>query len=289
MTIAVETTKQTCPECDGAVREADAEAHCTQCGLVVDADQIDHGPEWIAYTSAERNEKKRVGSPRTERRHDKGLGGQIGIASSGDVEIHSNVEEWTRFDSKKTQNQAHLLGDVRRICDRLGLEGDLVDRACRLASEGHDADLAYGRSIEVVAAAAVLATCREHGLPVTASQLTEWADVNQSLLYQIYHEVVDESNVQPTLIEPVEFVPQLVSELELSPEVEQEARELALEAQADAIHVGRDPKGFAGSAVYAVGKRHEYWTTQPDVADAADVSVVTIRNNRDELQEAGLL
>lgn len=289
MSSTVATAARTCPECNGAVREADAEAHCTQCGLVVDADQIDHGPEWIAYTSAERDEKKRVGSPRTERRHDKGLGGQIGNATSGGVEIHSNVEEWTRFDSKKTQNQAHLLGDVRRICDRLGLEGDLVDRACRLASEGHNANLACGRSIEVVATAAVLATCREQGLPVTASQLTEWADVNQSLLYRVYHEVVDEAGVKPTLVEPVEYVPQLVSELELSSAVEQEARELALEAQAEVIHVGRDPKGFAGSAVYAVGKRHEYWTTQPDVADAADVSVVTIRNNRDEIQEAGLL
>jgi transcription initiation factor TFIIB len=34
------------PECDGSVRREGYETVCTDCGLVIDDDHIDHGPDW---------------------------------------------------------------------------------------------------------------------------------------------------------------------------------------------------------------------------------------------------
>ncbi|WP_305080128.1 TFIIB-type zinc ribbon-containing protein, partial [Natronomonas sp. LN261] len=55
----------TCPECNARL-EADSEhgeTVCTECGLVVEEDEIDRGPEWRAFDSAEKDQKSRVGAP----------------------------------------------------------------------------------------------------------------------------------------------------------------------------------------------------------------------------------
>jgi len=52
-----------CPECSGRlVSDTEhGETVCADCGLVVADDEIDRGPEWRAFDSAERDRKSRVG------------------------------------------------------------------------------------------------------------------------------------------------------------------------------------------------------------------------------------
>ena len=70
-----------CPECESTDLITDderGETVCADCGLVVDEDSIDRGPEWRAFDSAERDQKSRVGAPTTKLMHDKGLSTNIG-------------------------------------------------------------------------------------------------------------------------------------------------------------------------------------------------------------------
>ncbi|MFB6082014.1 MAG: transcription initiation factor IIB family protein, partial [Halanaeroarchaeum sp.] len=70
----------TCPECGGNLRldEERGERVCQECGLVVEEDEIDHGPEWRAFDAKEKDQKSRVGAPTTQMMHDKGLSTNIG-------------------------------------------------------------------------------------------------------------------------------------------------------------------------------------------------------------------
>ncbi len=45
------STGHACPDCGGSLVTDDSrgETVCESCGLVVDEDEIDHGPEWRAY------------------------------------------------------------------------------------------------------------------------------------------------------------------------------------------------------------------------------------------------
>ena len=70
----------TCPECSSEeiIKDGDrGELICDDCGLVVEEDQIDPGPEWRAFNHSERQSKSRVGAPTTQTMHDKGLTTQI--------------------------------------------------------------------------------------------------------------------------------------------------------------------------------------------------------------------
>ena len=70
-----------CPECSSTHLSKDyarAELVCQDCGLVIDQDFIDHGPEWRAFDSDQREKRARVGAPMTYTIHDKGLSTMIG-------------------------------------------------------------------------------------------------------------------------------------------------------------------------------------------------------------------
>ncbi|UCF13812.1 MAG: transcription initiation factor IIB, partial [Thermoplasmatales archaeon] len=70
-----------CPECGSIHLSKDysrAELVCKDCGLVIDEDQIDHGPEWRAFDSEQREKRARTGAPMTYTIHDKGLSTMIG-------------------------------------------------------------------------------------------------------------------------------------------------------------------------------------------------------------------
>ncbi len=77
--------EQRCPECgEDVLAESDtAEKVCTACGLVLDEQRIDRGPEWRAFDSAEKAAKSRVGAPTTQLMHDKGLSTNIQSITSG--------------------------------------------------------------------------------------------------------------------------------------------------------------------------------------------------------------
>ena len=74
-----ERTDQSCPECSGhlVMDEERGETVCEECGLVVETDEIDRGPEWRAFDASEKDEKSRVGAPTTNMMHDKGLSTNI--------------------------------------------------------------------------------------------------------------------------------------------------------------------------------------------------------------------
>ena len=65
-----------CPECDSEhiVRDYKrGEVTCRNCGLVVDDQVIDQGPEWRAFDSEQNERRARGGAPMTVMVHDLSL------------------------------------------------------------------------------------------------------------------------------------------------------------------------------------------------------------------------
>lgn len=160
-----------CPECKGEVRTNSVETVCEDCGLVIDEQRIDHGPEWRAH---DQDQRKRTGAPLTAARHDRGLSTEIGrwkdangneLSGRKRQRLSRMRREQTRgrFQSKAERNLAHGLGEVRRIASVLELSGSVRDQACQLFRSAQTEDLLRGRSIEAIAAASIYGACRCNG------------------------------------------------------------------------------------------------------------------------------
>ncbi|MBB6647821.1 transcription initiation factor IIB [Halobellus ruber] len=290
--VQTESSANQCPECGGRVTTNTVETVCEDCGLVIDEQRIDHGPEWRAFD----DERERTGAPLTAARHDRGLSTEIGRGTDANGNELSGQKrrrlarmrrEQTRgrFQSKAERNLAHGLSEVRRISSALELSETIRDQACRLFRSAQNEDLLQGRSIEAMAAASVYGACRCNGRPRTLDDITESARVEQSRVTDAYTTLNTELGLPAQPVTPSAFVPRLASELDVSDQIRQRARQLAEASESTGAITGVQPSGFAAACLYKAGREDGRWLTQSDVADVANVSVVTVRTHRDALDE----
>ncbi|QDX39759.1 transcription initiation factor IIB family protein [Salarchaeum sp. JOR-1] len=289
-----------CPECGGLViqDEEHGESVCMDCGLVVEEDGIDRGPEWRAFDSAEKDEKSRVGAPTTNTMHDKGLSTNIdwrdkdaygNSLSSNQRQKMQRLRKWNeRFRTRdaKERNLKQALGEIDRMASALGLPDNVRETASVIYRRALEEDLLPGRSIEGVSTSCVYAAARQAGVPRSLDEIADVSRVEKAEIARTYRYVVRELGLEVRPADPESYVPRFASSLELSDEAEHRARELLQTAKDKGVHSGKSPVGLAAAAVYAAALLTNEKTTQAKVSEVADISEVTIRNRYHELLEA---
>jgi transcription initiation factor TFIIB len=289
-----------CPECGGqlATDEERGETVCSDCGLVVEEDSIDRGPEWRAFDSKEKDEKSRVGAPTTNMMHDKGLSTNIGwqdkdaygkTLSSRQREKMQRLRTWNeRFRTRdsKERNLKQALGEIDRMASALGLPENVRETASVIYRRALDEDLLPGRSIEGVSTAALYAAARQAGTPRSLDEISAVSRVEKDEIARTYRYVVRELSLEIQPADPESYVPRFASDLNLSDEAERRARDLLKTAKEQGVHSGKSPVGLAAAAVYAASLLTNEKVTQSEVSEVANISEVTIRNRYHELLEA---
>ena len=290
----------TCPECGGRLvaDEERAETVCEDCGLVVEEDGIDPGPEWRAFNPQEKDEKSRVGAPTTTMMHDKGLSTNIGwqdkdaygkSLSPRQREKMQRLRTWNerfRTRNSKERNLKQALGEIDRMASALGLPENVRETASVIYRRALNEDLLPGRSIEGVATAALYASARQAGTPRSLDEIAEVSRVDKMELTRTYRYIVRQLDLEVQPADPVSYLPRFTSELDLSDEAERRARELLEAAKQEGVHSGKSPVGLAAASIYAAALLTNEKVTQSQVSEVTDVSEVTIRNRYKELLEA---
>ncbi|WP_254279292.1 transcription initiation factor IIB [Haloarcula marina] len=285
-----------CPECTGAVAVDGGERACTDCGLVIDGHGLAYGnrPRW----SEDGPDTRRTGAPLTPARHDDGLSSEIGrggdangnpLSARKRRQIRRLRREHTRgrFRSKAEQNLAFACGEIARIVGAIDLKRDIREFASRLFRRAQNRSLIRGRSLEGFAAASVFAACRCRGIQRPAAEIASVARCDEETLLNDYRTLNVELQLETTLQKPDQLLPGIASTLELEHTVANRARELIREAESAGIANGRRPAGVVAAAIYLAGKDFSDRRTQREIADAAGVSTVTLRQRMYDLEETG--
>ncbi|CQH53007.1 transcription initiation factor TFB [Halobacterium hubeiense] len=290
----------TCPECGGRVvnDEEHGESVCADCGLVIEEDSIDRGPEWRAFNSNEKDQKSRVGAPTTNMMHDKGLSTNIGwqdkdaygnSLSSNQRQKMQRLRKWNerfRTRNSKERNLKQALGEIERMASALGLPKEVRETASVIYRRALSEDLLPGRSIEGVATSALYAAARQMQTPRSIDEVANVSRIDAMEFKRTYRYIVRELGLEVAPADPASYVPRFASELDLPDEVERRARELLDNAKEDGVTSGKSPVGLAAAAIYASSLLTNHKVTQSEVSDVTDVSEVTIRNRYQELLEA---
>jgi transcription initiation factor TFIIB len=184
-TSADESDGSICPECKANIVYdlEPAEHRCESCGLVVTTEAIDHGPEWRAVTSEEKDSRSRVGAPTTHRLHNKGLSTTIDWrnedASGRSLytrqrKLMKRLRTWDeRFRTKSNQerNLKHALGEIDQMASTLGLPEHVRETAGVIYRRVLEEELLPGRSIEGMATAYLYGAARQAGVPRSLSEV----------------------------------------------------------------------------------------------------------------------
>jgi transcription initiation factor TFIIB len=285
-----------CPECGGTVTGGDTEERvCSDCGLVVDEQPIDAGPEWRAFDAAERDERSRVGAPMSEMLHDKGLSTTIGLDRT---DAYGNtldgrkrrqlkrLRTWDRrskTEGARDRNLRHALGEIDRMASALGLPQPVRETASVIYRRALDEDLLRGRSIEGMSTAALYAASRLDGVARSIDEIAAVSRVDDLEIKRAYRYIDRELGLETPPVHPSEYLGRFASSVDCEEATERLARQLIETVVEEGIHSGKSPVGIAASALYAAGKLRNEGLTQADISEAANVSEVTIRNRYREV------
>ena len=282
---------EVCPECGShhLVRDYErGELLCEDCGLVLDDQFIDQGPEWRAFDVEQGEKRARTGAPMTYTIHDKGLSTEISWKnkdSYGKSIPTRNRAQLYRLRKWQRRILAFALSELDRMASAMGLPRNVRETAAMIYRKAVNKNLIRGRSIEGVVAASLYAACRQCGVPRTLDEVASSSRVGRKEIGRTYRFMTRELKLKLMPTKPQDYVQRFCSELKLSGEVQTKAAEILKDASDKELTSGRGPTGVAAAAIYISSILCNERRTQREVADVAGVTEVTIRNRYKELTE----
>lgn len=288
-----------CPVCGSSRLIYDyerGEVVCGECGTVVQGRIMDQGPEWRAFTQEEKEERSRVGIPLSFSVHDKGLSTSISRISRDalgrSLPLESRLQmlrlrHWqirSRVHSSVDRNLSQAMAELDRLSDRLDIPSAVKERAAVVYRKALEAGLVRGRSIAAIAAASLYAACRLSNIPRTLKEVADASIVKKKDIARCYRLLIKELNLKMPIADPVRYVAKIASRLNLDQRIQRKAIEILRKCQELKVCAGKDPVGLAAAALYMACVDEGEKKTQKEIAEAAEVTEVTIRNRYNGLR-----
>jgi transcription initiation factor TFIIB len=139
--------------------------------------------------------------------------------------------------------------------------------------------LVRGRSIRDVVAASLYAACRASGTPRSLGEIAKVANAKKKDVARAYRLLLRTWEIVMPLDDPVRCVSKIVNKIGVTTRIERASIEILEKAREMKLTTGRSPRGLAAAALYIaciLEKRRD--VTQANIALAADVTEVTVRN-----------
>jgi len=293
-------TVEKCPECGSVnlVHNHDTgEMVCGDCGLVLREQAMNKGPEWRAFTQQEKATRSRVGMPTSYSVYDKGLSTTIGRvdrdAFGRNLPLSTRLQMWrlrkwqtrSRMHSSIDRNLAQSMTELDRLSDKTYIPRPVKEKAAVIYRKALNKNLVRGRSIVAIAAAALYAACRKSGTPRTLREISEASLVKKKDIARCYRLLLRELDIQMPIADPLTYVSKIAEKTGISGKTQGLAIQILREAKKRrAAAAGKDPMGLAAAALYIACLQNDEKKTQKDIAEAAGVTEVTVRNRYKSLK-----
>ena len=280
-----------CPECGSGNLVIDSsvgERVCSQCGYVLGDTFLDRKPEWRAFNMQEKARRSRVGLPTSLAVSDKGLHTTIGNIyrdTKGKVSTERKwellrISRWQRrvSGSTKQRNLNKAMSTLARLVSHLDIRRNVQEQAALFYRKALQKELVKGRSIENVMAACLYAACRMTMTQRTLKEIAEYISGNKMEIARTYRLIYNELNLSIPRPNARKRVPKIASRANIPLNIQLRAVELLRSAEKEKITAGKDPNGLAAAALYIACIQENEKYTQKNIAYAAGVTEVTIRN-----------
>jgi len=292
-------TAEKCPECGSTnvVHDYDTgETICGGCGLVLREQMMDKGPEWRAFTQEEKASRSRVGVPTSYSVHDKGLSTAIGRvdrdAFGRKLPLSTRLQMWrlrkwqirSRVHSSVDRNLAQAMAELDRLSDKAYIPGPVKEKAAVIYRKALDKGLVRGRSIAAIAAASLYAACRTTRTPRTLREIAEASFVDKKDVARCYRLLLRDLKIRMPIADPLTYVSKIAERTGISGQTQGVAIKILHEAKRKRASAGKDPMGLAAAALYIACLQRNEKKTQKDIAEAAGVTEVTVRNRYKSLR-----
>ena len=135
-----------------------------------------------------------------------------------------------------------------------------------------------GRSIPVIISASIYAACRFTNTPRTIQDISNATNIKRTTIHRMYRLLVRELDLTIETYNPIEFISRISSTLNVTEKTQRDAIKILIKAESLMMTSGKNPMAIAATVVYLAALANNQKITQTQVANASEISSVTIRN-----------
>jgi transcription initiation factor TFIIB len=291
--ILADSKCEKCPECGSPnlIHDYDnGETVCGECGLVLHQEM--DNTKRRAYNPEQRAARSQTGPPQLLTVHDKGLTTKVGYSgektdaykkriSSGTLNQMHRLNKWqirSRVHSSRDRNLIHAMQEISRICDKIMIpsKSSIREQSSVIYRKALKENIVRGRSIDAITAASIYYACRICKIPKDLKEVADASLVDKKDLSRCYRHLYKILNIKPPISDPMIFISKIAEIAGVS----EKTKGLAIKLlnQDKRFKAGNSPEGSAAAALYIACLLSIEKITQKDIADAAGVTEVTVRN-----------
>lgn len=262
---------------------------CSRCGMVLSERLEDSGPEFRNFLDSDKD-RSRTGDKTALSRHDRGLATMIGLIdkdASGKILSSSMKTTFNRlriWDNRSQANSAternfrNAFNILSRLKDKLSLNDAIIEKTAYIYRKAIERKIIKGRSISALISASLYAACRDAETPRTLNDIATASNIKRKELAKCYRILVKELNLKVPVLNSVQCISRISSKLDIPEKTKRHAIKILREYQSSGDIAGKNPIGLAATALYLANVITENKHTQREVAEAANITEVTIRN-----------
>jgi transcription initiation factor TFIIB len=292
-------TCSTCGKYKTAITDPESgEVICSGCGMII-TEKIEDSAhqEWRAFTPEEIESKARTGAPTSLARHDRGLATIISMTdrdASGHKLDESTHTTFKRLRTWDFRTQRHSSSDrslwiafsqLDVLRDKIGLSNAIIEKTAYIYRKAVEKQLTRGRTISGVLAAALYIACREMGTPRTLKDISANSNIKRKDIAKNCRLLIRELDIKVPIVDPMKCIATVANTAEISEKTKREAIKMMSELVKREVPAGKHPMSLAATILYVACRKTGEYRTQVDIAKAARVTEVTIRNRFKDLAE----
>lgn len=306
------TDDEVCSACGSfPITDSDSgEVVCGSCGVVVRERVETLSPEWRSFSRGE--ERSRGGFPSSLLIHDTGLSTFIGSSfvqnSDGDGDSSGQSREPGVYVQKASsplpvnrlrklnamsvssapvsRNLKKAMWEINRICNSLGLAWQVAERSAYFYRKALQKSLIKGRSISGFVAAATYLACKERLIPRTIDEISKVSGVDKPFATHCYKILIGEMHMEPPVTDPHRNIAKISARAGIDERVSRRAREILTSVANHTAIIGKNPLVLAAAALYLAAVDCGLAVTKTTVADAAEVSTISLRKRLADITRA---
>ena len=269
---------------------------CSRCGMVVSDKLLEKRQEWRTFAIDESEGRTRTGPPSSLSRHDMGLSTVIGKenvdATKNKIEpsmlstMH-RLRTWdfrTQVRSSTDKTLRLAFDELYSLKDKLGLSDAIIEKTAYIYRKAQQKGMMRGRSIHAVLAAAIYIACRQMEVPRTLDEIATIGNIKRKSIAKCHRELILELQLRLPTIDTTKCIARVANKANISEKTKHQAMTLMNDVVKNGISAGKDPMGLAASVLYASCIKTGERKTQVDLANAAQITGVTIRNRFKDLK-----
>jgi len=281
-----------CPECNSTIVDDihNGERICSTCGIVVEEQMADFGPETKGANLEDKMRLARATGQTTLSQHDMGIATDISIATTdyttNQMQRLGKWQKRVRVTSPRERRLTNVLGKISETCENCNLPKNVVETASMIyrSLDGKNIEV-KGKSVVSITVAVIYMACKQCHIVRSLDDVCKTVclpkDVKSKtkLAAKYYRNLVlDLGTVVAPIVTMDKYISKIANLTKTDIRAERLALEIAEKTKNQSVSNGKAPNGIASAYLYIASILTGQSILQRDVSSISGVTEVTIRN-----------